>query len=550
VLKELRVRDFAVLAEALVRPGPGLNAFTGETGAGKSLLVEALGFLMGERGSVEWIRSGASRLEVRGVFESADLPASMRKALGLAAGEFALRRELDASGRSKAFIGDSAISASRLSEVGEVLADFHGQHEHQTLLKPALQMDLLDGFGELRPLRERAAGAFAALKALRGEIEALSISEEERERRLEMRSFQAREISEADPQPGEDERLEAELPRLKNASKLMELSDHACEVLLRQEGSAEETASKAARLLADMARIDPSLGEAAGSLDRALECIRDAAGRVAAYREGMGENPGRIDDVLLRLDKLSRLKKKYGPTLADVAGFRDKALGEIASLGRREERRAELERACGSADRDLRALCEELHDGRIRAARELSSRAAAELGDLGMPGARFSVSVEYDENSASPAGADSVEFLIAPNPGEPLKPLRAIASGGEMSRVMLALKSVLARQDRVSLLVFDEVDSGVGGTTARAVGRKLGQIGRARQVLCVTHLPQVACFSADHFEVSKSVSGGRTVARVERLDGDGRVESLARMLGGRKVTEAGLRHARELMESP
>ncbi|HAH05502.1 MAG TPA: DNA repair protein RecN [Elusimicrobia bacterium] len=549
MLKSLGVRDFAVLAEAEVRFQPGLSVFTGETGAGKSLLIEALGFLFGERGSADWIRAGAERLEVRGVFDQGDFPESLRKAFNLTGPEAVLLRELDRSGRTRATLGGRPVPAAALREAGERMADFHGQHEHQTLLKPALQMELLDGFGGHDGLRAKAAAAFAERSRLKAELAALAMSEEERLRRVDLCRFQVDEIDGLAPRPGEDEELEAELPRLKNAARLIALAEEACERLERQEGSAGETLSRAAKAAAEIARLDGSLSDAAQALERSLVDMREAAARLSDYRARIEERPERLDEVLTRLDRLAKLRKKYGPSLADVLAFRDKAAAELRALETREETEEDLQAALEKAEKKLSALCEELHEARMKTAKRLAERAASELKDLGMPGARFSVSVEMEEGAFSASGADQVEFLIAPNPGEPLKSLRAIASGGEISRVMLALKTVLAREDRVRLLVFDEVDSGVGGATARAVGRKLFEIARSRQVLCVTHLPQVACFAAGHHEVTKRTAHGRTAAQVERLEGERRLEALARMLGGPKVTEAGRRHAQELLES-
>ncbi|MFA6092271.1 MAG: DNA repair protein RecN [Elusimicrobiota bacterium] len=549
MLRSLRVKDFALLSDVLVEFGPGLSVFTGETGAGKSLLVEALGFLLGERGSADWIRAGAQRLEVEGVFDSSDLPAALRQELGAAGERVALRRELDDTGRGKAFIEGKSVPAARLAVVGEQLADFHGQHEHQTLLRPALQMELLDAFGGCGDLRERTACAHASWKGLCAEKESLSISEEERRRRADLCEFQLREIDEAAPKPGEDEALEIELPRLKNAAKLIESSEQCCELLLRQEGSVEELLAKTERLAAELSRLDPSLQSVAGSIAAAREAVQETASRLAEYRGRIEDRPVNLDSIILRQDKLAKLKKKYGPSLSDVAAHREKVSSELKLLERREERIADIDKDLSAAQAALSQACDKLHDARVKAGRKLSERALCELKDLGMPAVRFSASVELEEGSWSASGCDRVEFLIAPNPGEPMKPLRSIASGGELSRVMLALKTVFARQDRVGLLVFDEVDTGVGGITARAVGSKLREVSRCRQVLCVTHLPQVACFADGHFEVTKRVSGGRTTARAERLEGDSRLDALARMLGGARPTEAARKHAEELLRS-
>lgn len=546
VLQELFIRSFAVVEEARILPGPGLNVFTGETGAGKSILIEALGFLLGERASVDWLRAGAKSLEVKGVF-SRDVPEPVRRALGTA-GELTLRRELDASGRSRAFAGGEPVAAALLSSACQTLADFHGQHEHQSLLKPAVQLELLDSFGGLYELRGRTAAAFERWKALEGEKEALALSETERERRMDLCRFQAAEIDEASLRPGEEEELEAELPRLKHASRLMELSANARELLCEAEGSAQESLGKAERLFSEIGRLDPGAGEALGGLARAIELVSEASSVLSRYQEA-AESPERLDELLSRQDKVSRLKKKYGASVGEVLAFRERVGSELKSLENREARLSEIDAETARARRALESLCSELHRGRAKAAAKLSARAGAEFRGLAMEAARLSVCVEMEEGAFSASGCDRVEFLIAPNPGEALKSLRATASGGEMSRVMLALKTVLSRQDRVPLLVFDEVDAGVGGEAARAVGAKLAELARTRQVLCVTHLPQVACFAKTHFEVRKEVLGGRTRAVVERITGERRLQALARMLGGRAATETSRRHARELLES-
>ncbi|MEK7745884.1 MAG: DNA repair protein RecN [Elusimicrobiota bacterium] len=546
VLKELFIRSFAVVEEARILPGPGLNVFTGETGAGKSILIEALGFLLGERASVDWLRAGAKSLEVKGVF-SGDMPEPIRKALGVA-GELVLRRELDASGRSRAFVGDAPVSAALLSTACETLADFHGQHEHQSLLKPALQLELLDSFGGLLALRGRTAEAYRRWKSLNDEKESLTLNEAERERRMDLGRFQAAEIDQAAPRSGEEEELEAELPRLKHASRLMELSSRARELLCDGDGSVQESLGKAERLFAEMGRLDPPAGEALPGLARAIELVSEASSVLSRYQD-VAESPDRLDELLSRQDKLARLKKKYGASIAEVLAFRERVGAELKSLENREGRLSEIDAETARARLALESLCSELHQGRAKAAAKLSARAGAEFKDLALGPARLSVCVEMEEESFSASGCDRVEFLIAPNPGEALKSLRATASGGEMSRVMLALKTVLSREDKVPLLVFDEVDAGVGGEAARSVGAKLAELAKTRQVLCVTHLPQVACFAQTHFEVRKEVSRGRTRAVVERLSGEPRLQALARMLGGRAATEASRRHARELLES-
>ncbi|MDE2292883.1 MAG: DNA repair protein RecN [Elusimicrobia bacterium] len=536
MLSKLSVRNFAVVEALDLELGAGLTAFTGETGAGKSILVEALGFLAGGRGSTDWLRAGAPRLEVSGVFSDG------RRAVTAS-------RTLDADGRSRVLVDGKPATVSALARLTEGLVDFHGQHEHQTLARPAAQLELLDGFAGLADERVRMAEAWARRKELTEALASLQMSEEERQRRLDLLRFQVSELEAADPKPGEEEALEAELPRLKHAARLGELAGEAYGRLYESEGSAEEQLGAAGRALEEMARLDPSLDAAREALERAREAASEAARALSRYTDGEGADPERLDAVLSRLDLLAKLKRKYGATVEELAARRGTLSAELERLENHGERAGEVEKDLAAAEKAAAARAEALRKARLKAAKRLSERAQSELAGLGLERARLSVSVELDEEALGPTGFDRVEFLLAANPGEPLKALRAVASGGELSRVMLALKTVLAEADRVGTLVFDEVDAGVGGAVGAAVGERLAALGRRRQVLVVTHLPQVACRAAVHFEVAKAVRGGRTYARVGRLEGGARVETLARMLGGREVTAASRRHAQELLET-
>ena len=536
MLTRLSIRNFAVVESLDLTLGAGLTVFTGETGAGKSILVEALGFLAGGRGTTDWLRAGSARLEVSGRFERGGKV-------------FEVRRELDAEGRSKVFLDGKPSTVSALCRLAEESVDFHGQHEHQTLMRPAAQLELLDGFARLEPRRAACAAAWARFKELTGQLDALEMSDAERERRLDLLRFQVGELDAADPRPGEEGELEADLPRLKHAARLGELAGEAYARLYEAEGSAEEQLGAAERAVDEMARLDPSLCAAREALARSREAAAEASEALGRYKDGEGADPERLDAVLGRLDALAKLKRKYGGSLEEAVAARVRLKAELDALENHGRRAGEVEAALGDASAALKALAEELHKARQKAAKKLSERTQAELCGLGLERARLSVSVELDDEALGPAGSDRVEFLIAANPGEPLKPLRSVASGGELSRVMLALKTVLAEADRVGTLVFDEVDAGVGGAIGAVVGERLAALGRARQVLCVTHLPQVACKAAVHLEVAKAVRGGRTHTRVARLDGEARVEALARMLGGRTVTAVSRRHALELLET-
>lgn len=543
MLKRLSVKNFAVIDALALEPGPGLNALTGETGAGKSIVIEALGFVLGSRASADWLRAGAAKLEVEAVFARGK-------------GELLLRRELDSDGRTRAWIDGKSAPVGMLSALGDELVDFHGQHEHQTLLKPAAQLELLDAYGaddgpknaRIGVLRPQVEAAYRRYLELGKQLAALDLPEEERAKLLDLCRFQVEEIESAGLKPGEEEALAAELPRLKNAEKLSQLATEAYGQLYDAEGSVQERLLKAERALQDIVRLDPSAEEQVLALAQARVLIEEVTRRVGDYRERADVDPAELDRVLGRLDKLARLKKKYGPESEKVLEALARLKHEAAWLEDAGGKAAQVQKERERAEAELDKHSDALHKARLSAGAKLSAAVAAELQGLGMPSARLSVSVELEEGAWGPSGADRVEFLIAPNPGESLKPLKSIASGGELSRVMLALKTVLAKADRVPVLVFDEVDAGVGGAVARTVGERLAALGRGRQVLCVTHLPQVAGFAARHFHVSKSVAAGRTKAAVEQLSGDGRLKALAVMMGGRDASAASLRHARELLE--
>ena len=551
MLRRLTIKNFAIIDEQTLELEPGLNVLTGETGAGKSILIEALGFLLGARASSSWLRTGAARLEVTGWFDKDDFPKEVAAQFKLAESPVMVRRELDASGKTRAIINSQSAPVATLAALGDRLVDFHGQHEHQTLLKPAVQLDLLDRFGGYDDETSAVAAAFDRYAAIQAQLASSQMSEEERRRRIESARFQLQELSEANLRAGEEEELETSLPRLKNAERLKGFAAGAYEGLYEQEGSALSTLLKAERALVELSRVDPSedVRKMHGRLEEARLALDEVAHELGAYRDRLDVDPAKLDGILSRLDALSRLKKKYGQTVELMIEFRDKTADELKRMENAAQTSGELEKELAAAERQLGLVCEVLHAARRKAAKKLEALLLKELKVLGMPNAEFSVAVEMEEGRYARTGSDAVDFLLAPNPGEPLKPVKAIASGGELSRVMLALKTVFAKADRVPTLVFDEVDAGIGGSVARAVGEKLAGLGRARQVLCVTHLPQVACFGRAHFWVGKQAVGGRTKVSVERLEGGKRLEALALMLGGREATAASRKHAKELLEA-
>ncbi len=549
MLKRLKVVNFAVVERVELEFPAGFVAFTGETGAGKSILIEALGFLLGARGSASWLRAGADRLEVEGVFDAADLPADLRERYKATGGTFVARRELDAAGRTRAMIHAQSAPVAALAALGDAFADFSGQHEHQALTRPAVQLELLDRYAGLEPERAALAEAHARWSALTARLAASQMSEEERRRRVELLRFQLEEIDAAKPRLGEEEELEELLPRLKNAERLRAFADQAYGLLYAEEDAALARLMKAERALGELSKIDAGAGRLQGELEAARIAIDAVAHEVGDYRDRATADPAALDALLSRQEALSRLKKRHGPTLPDVLATRERLADELDGLENADARIEETKRELGEAAEALSALCEAVHGSRVKAAKKLDAVVLKELKALGMAHSRFAASVELEESAWTRTGGDSVEFLLAANPGEPLRPVKSAASGGELSRVTLALKTAFAKADRTPLLVFDEIDAGIGGEVAAAVGEKLAALAKGRQVLCVTHLPQVACRAGAHFHVTKEIASGRTRVRLERLDGDRRLEAVALMLGGRAATAASRKHAQELLEN-
>jgi len=548
-LKRLEIKDFAIINRLALEFGPGLNVFTGETGAGKSIIVEAIGFLLGERASSELVRTGAAQAEVSGVFDSSSLPKKLLASYGVKGPEFTVRRQLDAGGKTKGFFEGRPVAASFLSGLGDALVDFHGQNEHQSLMKPEVQLDLLDRYGRL----EREAAAYGAVfeerRRLLERLNAVSLSEDERARLVDLYRFQLKEIESAELKEGEEGELQVLYPRLKNASRLCTLSNRAYELLSAGEAPALAGLEKALKDLEALSDVDETAAPVKENLFQAILALKDVEESLYKYSKNLDTDPSALDAVLSRLDKISGLKKKYGPEVADVlkkeSELREKVDGlENASFDKKELA-AELEKTEGR----LTGLGEALHAKRAAAAKKLSAAVLAEISGLGFKEVRFSVAVETEEGRFTAAGMDNAEFMFSANPGYPLKPLKLTASGGEMSRVMLGLKTVLAGSDNIPVLVFDEVDTGVGSTVARLLGEKLSALSASKQLFCITHMPQIAAFAGTHYFVEKNVSRGLSAIKVSKLGPEDSVLEIARMLGGKtRSTDLGLQHARELIK--
>lgn len=556
MLTELHVENFALIDRLDVRFGEGLTVLTGETGAGKSIIVDALNAVLGERTDPDCVRSGCDRALVQAAFDlsgSPEVQAQLEEA-GLGRDEMLIvSREVTAQGRSQCRVNGRLTTLGLLRELTALLADVHGQHEHQLLLSPAWQLELLDAFaGETAlELRSRYSSEWGAFQKAASELQSLVSDERERSRLADLYRFQVGEIEAAGLRPGEEEELRQEAVRLANLEKLFVAAAQCAELLSGDESDypgAVAAAGQAMKALESVASYDPGIAELHSLLESAVVSLEEALSGVRRWRDGLDVSPERIDQVQSRLDLISSLKRKYGDTVEDVLAYRDRVAAELDGLERSDERRRDLEAERDRARRQVEDLGQQLSTVRRAAAETLGRRVQDELQELGMQGSRFHVAVE--QVPRGPRGQDRVEFLISANPGEPLKPLARVASGGEASRTMLALKVAATECDPVKTLVFDEIDTGIGGRTANTVGEKLRAISRGRQVLCVTHLPQIARFADHHLKVEKGeeASGAeRTVISVRALEGEERVGELARMLGGSEESEAAVRHARELL---
>ncbi len=559
MLEHLSVRDFALIDAAEVDFSDGLVLFTGETGAGKSLIVGAIGFLFGGRSDSSLIREGSEECSVsalldiggneaaRAWLEAHDIPGEE--------GIIAMRRGLKRSGRSYAYMQNQAVSRADLAEFTSLVADIHGQHEHQSLLDKESHLNFLDSFAGLEEERSHYLESYEAWSALLREYRQKLAESERREREQDLLAFTVKEIQAAKIKPGEDDELMREESILSQHEKLFDAVKGAAEGLSRREGENSGAVSSLKRAMGSLETamgIDPRLSELSGRLNNAYFEIQDIAESVSAYLEGLRFDPDRLGEIESRLAELKRLKKKYGPGLAEVLARSERDAAAIEAFASWKDEKAELEQAIAELKKTAFGKAEQLSSQRKVAAAGFSRSVEEILSCLGMAQASLPVSIEALRSESgklllSPKGMDGLEFLIAPNPGEPPKPLAKIASGGELSRIALAIKAVLSAKDAVDTLIFDEIDTGIGGQVAADVGSYLKGISRYKQVLCVTHIASIAALADLHYRVDKKVLGGRTVTRIERLEGQEREEEIARMLAGDREGAASLAHAAELL---
>ena len=573
MLTTLRIKNLALVSDLTLELQPGCNVITGETGAGKSIIIGALNLVLGERADRTLIRSGEESCSVEAVFDTKKLRAPLKTFLeenGLEPCEenqLVLKRNFSASGTNRQFINGSATTLATLATIGEWLVDMHGPHDHQSLLHAGKQLLILDAFGGLEKSREEFGELVRRRSVLENEKSALIVDEKTYAQQLDLLRFRVQEISTARLQLDEEKSVEEEFIRSSNAAKLLQLSQTAIDALSENENSLLTQSGAIGRVLVELQRVDSGAENLVALHAQAGETLRELLTELSRYADKVDVDPARLAEVEERLNLIHSLKRKYGTTLAEVIAFGDEAKDKLQSLESRDEELARLKAALEKLDSEILSAGKKLSAARKKIIPQLAKAVGKQLEDLGFKQSKFDVamatllpvqglgfSVETVGNSELgtlnrkliSSGFDEIEFQFAPTLGEPAKPLRAIASSGEMARVMLALKTVLAAEDEIPVLVFDEVDANVGGETANAVGEKMRQIAAKRQVFCITHLPQVASAADAHYVVTKLVKNGRTISEITLLDKKSRVTELARMLGGQ--TDAARKHAEALLK--
>ena len=552
MLVTLQVRDFAIVDRIEVEFEPGMTVLTGETGAGKSILVDALGLVLGERGSGKLVRAGAKRAEFSADFDVSTLAGARAWLEEQALDDddaCLLRRVISNDGRSRAFINGNAVPVQQLKTLGELLIDIHGQHFHQSLGRRSVQRDLLDHYGGLQDLRAQTAGAFAEWKSLLERLRALQGADADRESRVDLLSFQLQELDSLGARSGEYRELRTEAQRLANSGRLAEGTARAIDVLSDNDaGNVASLLAAAERAVQGLVPFDESLAPIAELLDSAGIQVAEAADSLRRYGDSIDMDPHRQDLVEQRLDSMQSIARKHRSEPDELVALRERLHAELDELTHAEERGRELEQAALDAESAYRQCAAELSRLRKAAARKFAASVTDTMAGLGMPGGQFDIALGPLAAGAERAsGVDDIEFLISANPGQPPMPLSRVASGGELSRMSLSIQVIASDGSTIPTMVFDEVDSGVGGGVAEMVGRRLAEVARDRQVLCVTHLPQVASLADHHIRISKVTDGKATRTGAHVLNQEERVDELARMLGGVEITAKTREHAAEML---
>ncbi|HIJ50085.1 MAG TPA: DNA repair protein RecN [Nitrospinae bacterium] len=562
MLKEIRIQNFAIIETLVVNFEKGLNVLTGETGAGKSIIIDALNLLVGGRADTDSIRTGEATALVEGIFQVSDVETlAMVQEIGIESddGEIHIKRQVSNSGKNRCFLNDSQITVNTLAKLGDRLVDLHGQHDHQALLHPEIHVELLDLFGKSKQSLDKFAKEFADYQGQVKKLKSLNIDEQERLQREEFFGFQISEINAANLSKDEEEEIKAEKNKLRHAEKIRSALQQSQILLSEQSGSILENLRQILKDLEPLIELDKDLQapfERSQSAFYELEEVEDA---LRSHDRTLEFNPGRLEEIEDRLAEITGLKRKYGNDVSEILKKRDQFAAELEQLAGNEENMKSLVAEIKKKETAVATLAVALADKREAGAKSLKAGVEKELKELHMNGVRFGVRfnylpdpkgfVEYRKEKIKPTslGLGTLEFLFSPNPGEDLRPLAKIASGGELSRIMLALKSILNEQDTIPVMIFDEVDAGIGGRVAEKVGEKLKKVAKTKQVFCITHLPQIAGMASSHYRVEKQVQGKRTRSGIRQLEFEERVEELARMSSGEKITEASLKHARELI---
>jgi len=562
LLSELQIRNFAIIAEISVSFNPGLTVITGETGAGKSILVNAVNLLLGSRGSADLIRSGNEEATVIALFQPASgaRPVVSENILqGIDDSEIVVKRVLSAAGRNRVYINGQVTTVGSLTELCGGLVSISGQHEHQLFLEPRAHLEAIDRFGGLEKELQTYTRAFDELKKLKSELRRLERQAQERKEKEELWSFQLEEIDKARLQINEEIKLEEERDRLRHVENLRQGVAMAHQILYSEREAVLEEVSQCKKILADLGKLDPTLKPLAETLEGISHQVEDVAFSLRDYAQQLQDDPGRLELVEERLNTLTRLTRKYGGSIRAVLAHADKIRGNLEAVESDELEIAAKQEALKTVSNEALALAQKLSKSRREIAKRLTQAVEKSLASLDMEKSRFEVVFDVDNNSSTESvrvgecflheqGLDSVSFFFSANPGEELRPMARIASGGELSRIVLGLKELLARETTNETLIFDEVDAGIGGRTADRVGQRLKTLAQRHQVVCITHLPQIACYGDYHYVVRKTARKGRTVTAITELVGQERLEEIARMLGGEKISAKTRAHAREMLD--
>ena len=563
MIKEIRIRNFAIIENLAVNFEQGLNVLTGETGAGKSIILGALNLLLGGRADTDSIRSGETTAFVEGAFEVTD-PATLdlirECGIEMEDGELLVKRQVSNAGKNRCLLNDSPVTVSTLAKIGDRLVDLHGQHDHQALLHPETHIDLLDLYGKSQELRNEFALNFSDYQTQAKKLQSMKMDEQERLQKEEFLSFQLAEIDAAGLSEEEEEEIKAESHKLKHAEKIRAGLQQSQSLLTDDQGSILENLGQVLKELEAVLETDPGLAETVERSRSAYYELEEVVESLRGYNRSLEFNPNRLEEIEDRLAEINGLKRKFGNDITEILKRRDQIAEELQQLASNDENMKALEEELRQKEKVLSKLAIRLAEKRESAAKSFTASVEKELKELSMGNVQFGVRFDYpsdpdgfilfrkEKMKASATGLGTLEFMFSPNPGEELRPLVKIASGGEVSRVMLALKSILNDQDTIPVMIFDEVDTGIGGGVAEKVGLKLQKVASTKQVLCITHLPQIAGLASSHFRIEKQIKSKRTHSTIHQLEHEERVEELARMSSGETITDASLEHAREMLK--